>query len=778
MSFASLYRISMYLLLFLSSLILNIDSDATIDLGGSFVHYPKLYPLVMALVGMIAFFTVDRRPGKGLTTGAANLLGIASLVLVYIEYQLDRSQLVLACGHWLYYLTIVKMFRPKEPSDDWYLIVLGLMQVLVGCFLSQGDRVGMLLVIWAILALWVLSLFYLHRESLRSGPEWQRSGPVRLPEDAIGRTEPEPYPGLFGLPFYISTARAATMTLLLGMFIFLIMPRSEVRSQSPRGASAPRSLTGFSDEVQLGQMGEILENNAVVFTAELFKGGNRYEPEEGELLWRGVTLSRYDDGRWARDRGAIQLGSPPASRRAPDQILEQRIRMEETAERVIFGVRPILDISVRPEGLIALNSHDGTLIRDPDRGVRRITGFRRNYGPLDYVIKSDLDTGAVSVQPGENDVLNYFPDAGGMRDVPPELQEPLREISDRVVAGIPPEDVVERAQALERYLRDSGTFRYTLQMTRSDPGLDPNLDFLLNTQQGHCEYFASALALLLRSQGIPSRVVNGFKGGDWNDLAQMLTIRQRHAHSWVEAYVGSTSTSDRSPIWLTLDPAPAAEREEQVALVSQLPQSLRQLVDFVRYIWVFYIAGFNADRQEQLLYQPIRTLVAEAREGFRIMRMALMNVVRWLTDFPSPTAFFSIRGFIVSSLGMLFLVGLITLGRRVWRMMSRRLGGEDNLAGDLSGALAAYVRLVRVLEQYGLQRPATETPREFARRASLLLGDRIQDHDGRPLTDVPGRVVEAFYRVRFGDLPLGPDAMAQLDAQLDALELGLKPSPG
>jgi hypothetical protein len=459
-------------------------------------------------------------------------------------------------------------------------------------------------------------------------------------------------------------------------------------------------------------------------------------------------------------------------------VIEQRIRLEETAERVIFGLRPILDISVRPEGLIALNSHDGTLIRDPDRGMRRITGFRRNYGPLDYVIRSDLDTGPISVQPGENDVLNYFPDAAGMRDVPPSLRGQLREISERVVAGIPPEDEIERAQALERYLRDSGTFRYTLRMSRGDPGLDPNLDFLLNTQQGHCEYFASALALLLRSQGIPTRVVNGFKGGDWNDLSQTLTVRQRHAHSWVEAYVGSTSTSDRLPRWLTLDPAPAAEREEQVALASRLPQSLRQVADFVRYLWVFYIAGFNADRQEQLLYQPIRTLVAEAREGFRIMRMALMNVVRWLTDFPSPTAFFSIRGFIVSSLVMLMLVGLLALARRLWRTMSRRLGGEDDRAGDLSGALAAYVRLIRVLEQYGLQRPATETPREFARRASLLLGDRIQDHDGRPLTDVPGRVVETFYRVRFGDLPLGPDAMAQLDAQLDALELGLKPSPG
>ena len=127
---------------------------------------------------------------------------------------------------------------------------------------------------------------------------------------------------------------------------------------------------------------------------------------------------------------------------------------------------------------------------------------------------------------------------------------------------------------------------------------------------------------------------------------------------------------------------------------------------------------------------------------------------------------------------MLLTVALFLAGRRLWRLMSRRLGVGHALADDPSGALAAYVRLVRVLESYGLQRPATETPREFARRAGLLLGDRVRDGDGRPLADVPGRVVEAFYRVRFGGLPLAAEVVAELDAQLDSLESGLRPATG
>ena len=80
-----------------------------------------------------------------------------------------------------------------------------------------------------------------------------------------------------------------------------------------------------------------------------------------------------------------------------------------------------------------------------------------------------------------------------------------------------------------------------------DPTLDPVVDFLVNRKAGHCEYFASALTLLLRSVGIPARMVNGFKGGDWNDLAQVLYVRQKHAHSWVEAYLGDDARRPPRP---------------------------------------------------------------------------------------------------------------------------------------------------------------------------------------------------------------------------------------
>ena len=165
-------------------------------------------------------------------------------------------------------------------------------------------------------------------------------------------------------------------------------------------------------------------------------------------------------------------------------------------------------------------------------------------------------------------------------------------------------------------------------------------------RSGHCGYFASALTLLLRSIGIPARMVNGFKGGDWNEIAQVLNVRQKHAHSWVEVYV--RPGPDQNPVWVTLDPTPAGERNEAVASVGGFPRNFRLVTDLVRYIWVFYIVGYNADRQQFLLYEPIRKLIEEARSGFQMMGQAIQSTATAVFGFRDFAAFISVRGFFVS----------------------------------------------------------------------------------------------------------------------------------
>jgi transglutaminase-like putative cysteine protease len=760
MRFETLYRLSFNVMLFLATLALNIDVARDNPTA-------PLYPLAVAVAAAIAFVTVDRNPKLGLNRELANLLGLASILLSYAEYRYDPSLLVLAMGHWLVYLQIIKMFLPKTVEDDWFLFLLGLTQVIVGAF-QPGDYVGVVILAWALTAMWTLGLFHLRREAGRvltpapepatpASPEPEPGPEPKAVPLVHSLREPDPYPNLVNGPFLASVSGMAMLTLLLGGLIFLLMPRWESdRARRFRAQGMTSHLTGFSDSVKLGQMGEILENDSIVMSIEMFDSNDRRVTPELEGLWRGISLQRYENGRWSRSRARpVEFEEKDILDARPLRTIRQMIKLEQVDTDVLFAMRPIRWAD-GPD--LVMNRNDGSLYRlDLRPDVAYIPRMNRNPGAYSYTV---LSAPASPLQPFEN-----YPSPSVIETellaVPEAIRPRLTALAEGVVRDIPAEDPVARAEALERFLRD-GEYTYSLRMGVIDPNIDPIEDFLFNRKEGHCEYFASALTLLLRTVGIPARIVNGFKGGDYNDLAGMLYVRQKHAHSWAEALVGRTVDQ---PIWKTLDATPARQRAELVSQVGGLGSRLRFATDFVRYLWVFYVVGFDASRQDRIIYGPIRALFSEARRGFALMSAVARRVLAWLLDFPSLASVFSIRGFLVAVLSLLLISGVILLLRRVARWLGARRGGRRDADDEQASAVAAYRRLVDLLGRIGLKRPAPETPREFARRASDSLSIRGPDQAA-----VPDRVVDAFYRVRFGDRPLAPDEVDRLESDLDALE--------
>ena len=485
-------------------------------------------------------------------------------------------------------------------------------------------------------------------------------------------------------------------------------------------------------------------------------------------------MADYHDGRWYRQQpkpATFPTIVPPEFRSRKDGRAEgyirQQIKLEANDSRALFGLRPMLDASTNRRLGPELSGVDGTIYRADSRG-----------GSFDYEVRSFRDSELP--QPGES-----APSEGRralMLRVPERMAERLKTIAETVLSEFPADrrtDPREKALALDRYLRETGGFGYTLKLDVVDSSLDPIEDFLVNRKEGHCEYFASALTLLLRSAGIPARMVNGFKGGDWNELAKVLSVRQKHAHSWVEAYLGEVPGRERMPNWLTLDPTPGNERDKSLAKVGGFRANFRQISDLIRYIWVFYVVGYNAERQDRLLYKPIRRLVEDARNGFRIMAQALRTAKERLLEllhFQSVESFISWRGFIVSFVGLFFLVLLFRAA--VWltsRLLRRFLGRGEETSALLAGA-AHYRRLAQLFADYGLVRPAAETQDEFARRATVFLTAR--GSNAVAVSDVPRVVVEAFYRVRFGRHELPPHALDHLEARLDTLESSLKSTQG
>lgn len=751
MKFASLYRASLYATLVLASLALSADASSESRLA-------MLYPVAVFLTGIMAYFTVDRRPHAGLSRDLAIFLAIGSFGLAILEYSVEQSpaRLLLALGHLLVYLQLVKMMMPKSVEDDWFLFGLGLVQVVIGVFLSQADLVGFLLLAWAMASLWTFSLFHLHREV----------GRIKTPEGVSILPAPrrdEPYPGLVNPAFVLSGVGIAAATLVLGGLIFLIMPRWTAAGGMRRGPAASKHLTGFSDQVQLGQMGEILESDSIVMTIELFddQTDQRIEPD-AELLWRGIAMSRYAQQKWHRQRvDAIDAGPVnPAAR-----VIRQQIALEPTDSDVLFGLRPVLDVRSR-SGEPTLNRVDGSIFR---RDARPEMSFGRRppnrSSTYLYQVRSVSD--GMPYQPGEDYPDPDTNDGRDLLEIPHELQDRLQEIAAPIIARIPKTDPRARALALQAYLRDRGGYSYTLQMSVVDPSIDPVLDFLLNRKSGHCEYFASALALLLRSVGIPARIVNGFKGGDWNGLVRALYVRGKHAHSWVEALVGQ-EPDNGAPVWLTLDPTPAMQREQVVASVSRVPRPVRTLTDSIRQFWVVFVAGYDKDRQEQWIYGPARQVVRDAGRGFRLMWETATALFRGLFRFQRPRDFFSVNGFLVSTALMLFFAGVFLALRRLYRAFLKITprNATDPLASTPGTAL--YQRLTRLLAGRVAERRFNETPREFARRATSSVIARSASL--RPVADVPALVVDAFYASRFGDLTLPPAELAHVEGRLDEFE--------
>ncbi len=741
----SIYRGSFYLMLTVATAALSGDSSEA--------PFFRMYPTFVALAGLVAFLTVDRRRRLALSRPVANFLAALTIVLLYFEYRFDEDQLIRALGHWLVYLQLIMYFQPKTAKDDWFLFLLGLVQVLIGAVVSQSDRIGLWLFAWAMLAIWVLGQFFLQREAARFEPTTSGAGPWVL-RPAVR----DPYAGLLDLPYALSTARVLVTTLTLGGLIFLTLPRQAGATRLQSRAQQARHLTGFDEEVSLGQFGEILEDETVVMTVEFTDMEGKTIPPPGEPLWRGVTMLRYESGRWRRQsRNSSQQYVGFSNRNLSPRLIRQKIKLEANDSPTVFAIRPIRSTSAIHRLPPILNPVDGTLQRSDQRP-----------GPYDYEILSDPDPNGL--QTGELPPDLFRSDY--LLDIPNSLKARLQPIAEHVVAAIHEKGragTEARARALESYLRDTHQFKYSLRMEVEDPSLDPVVDFLVNQKEGHCEYFASALALLLRSIEIPTRVVNGFKGGDWNGITQTMNVRQKHAHSWVEAFIGLGP--ENAPIWLTLDPTPGEEREESVAKVGGLAGRFRTITDLVRHIWVFYVIGYDGDRQNRLLYAPMQQMINWAKEKYIELGALLRRGLAVLFRFEDISSFISIRGFFVSFIILTLLAGVVHAATHLWTRLSRWLRGPGVESLSLTAGILFYRRMAQLLSRLDLHRTPTETQGEFAVRAARALA--AQGEGTLAVVDVPREVVEAFYRVRFGHLDLETESLQELDARLDSLEASL-----
>ena len=303
--------------------------------------------------------------------------------------------------------------------------------------------------------------------------------------------------------------------------------------------------------------------------------------------------------------------------------------------------------------------------------------------------------------------------------------------------------MLDRARALESHFTNGKEgYKYSLD---SGPGrdrsLDPVVDFVTNHKSGHCQFFASALVLMLRSQGIPARVVVGYRADTFNVVGNYYQLREMDAHAWVEAAIPAaqvpadevlpTEGIEGRDAWVRLDPTPAGDWVVGAAAVSPWRQQLGDRIDYMQLLWSQYVLGLNEKRQRQAIYDPIR-------QAFKDLTALVFSRDVWVGRWEAIRErfqgdFFTRRNLRDALLAVLVLTSVFYLLRFCVRSLWR--GVALNWKGDTRRSrprIEFYRRLETLLANRGIRRGREQTSLEFAQDAARQLGENeLRSRDSR-----------------------------------------------
>ena len=613
------------------------------------------------------------------------------------------------------------MFQIKRDSDWVWLYALTFCEVLLAASLTIDVSFVVSFGLFLFFFVATLSAFEITRSH-------RAIAPVEEETHAMRGQQARP---LRRTPYLASIAGGQLMMVtLVSIPIFLLMPRF---GGGMLGSvfSPTETLSGFSDKVKLGEIESIRLNSAVVMYVRLDRTPTKF------LKWRGVALDTYDpaNGTWSTARPSSQRDQPVIANQinaggrtvlqisalgpntTVDELLEQTVYLEPLSVRTVFATTRVTVLDGVP-GPVAIDWNES--LSGPEHRASRLT----------YVALSDVS--APSDAELESDTSTDLPDRVrrlGLQqaDVDPRVAVLTRQVIGNAVTPI------DKARRIENYLRSELT--YSRDLRRSDFTIDPVSDFLLNTRTGHCEYFASAMVIMLRSAGVPSRLVNGFQMGEYNTLTSTYTVRQSDAHSWVEVYFPG---HDR---WIEFDPTPAAGFNNYgTGLAAQFRHSL----EAIQMMWIQYVVALDTREQVSILRSAQKWLLSVKASVTSTWREWRARTLAWVTasardSAVTPRRIFAFIG-VVLSIGVAAF-GLFVLHGRGWSVGSfvipvwRWRGFRRRGSSPQQYAAGFYGQMEAILARQGIRRERDITPLEFARATAI---------------DEVARLTDIYHRVRFG----------------------------
>jgi len=510
------------------------------------------WPALALFLLVVALFLRRAREGseRWLSHRALNLLGLAYLPVLVVDVAVSgRIQFLRPILHLILFGLAAKLWSLDREKDKWQVWIGIFFLFLASMSTSTHPSVVLYLVAFAALAV-VLLLRFVHLHVLSSFAP--RGAPATLP---IARL--------------VVAMLAATVAVAAPLFALLPRVRTPlVTGPGGFGGGQPAiPQAGFSDEMSLDLIGRIRGNPAIALRLRF--EGRAPDPEAMRLkasaydVWEGRSWRQVRRGDRALDRergsDAVRLGAAPPVARAEVVLEPLRSRSVVLPMEAVEVELPGRRLTLDEAGTVSLGSYPA--------------------GPVEYRLQLGRTPRSLAAPP----------DAAAADGGPLDASGVSERLAQLAASWAGSGTARQRATRLEERLHRD--FAYTTVFVGRG-GDAPIETFLFDTRRGHCEYFASAMVLLLRAQGIPARLVTGFYGAEWSAWEGAWVVRQSNAHAWVEAWLGDEG-------WTVFDPTPPE------GLPAAQPQDLRlwarQAWEAVLFRWDRWVISYDFDDQVGML---------------------------------------------------------------------------------------------------------------------------------------------------------------------------------
>lgn len=714
------------------ALVLIVSSALSISIAEGQFYYPAIMmAAIVAAIWTRGYAANSPARRVGLERGQKWLAAAATGWLIIEWFTLGRAEVV-TLGHFVMLLCAIIILSRRNPRDMSVLLILAMLLLVIGSIVSSNLGFGVSIVLFALLYPYALGRHLLGRAG-------QRCAEIRAalietadrPTTESRRSAPTSARGL--VP---ASLRCGAVALLVGVMLFFAFPRFGAQIGRWQANSAAM-VTGDTAEVLVTNPGSVQLSDRPVMRVWLERNGKTVGPNEYTPYFRSGAMEEYQPrgrGRFDWTRGRINTHRSLELK--PRHTLDVFAAATELPTNETAWLDQYYELLVRPErrlyAVYPAMAFESSDLRVVERTVSDqsvvIADGRRPRG-AQYLIRSPWKpTAATARVVAEQDAAVREPTLENVRNrsIPAEIAPIARR-----VAGISTDDgtAVTRRRAAER-IRDYLTgddFQYTLRLERGPRRTDPIVYFLTTLRRGHCQYFASAMALMCQSLGIPARVAVGYCGGDFNKVGGYFLVRQSHAHAWVEVNIPGEG-------WVIFDPSPA---RLQSADGSGWLAWIESVLQLAQYEWITRVVAFDREQRRQVLAEiaawftgPWKSDTGFAHAAIRQIRA----VVSRLRD-AGPVAFGAVPVF-AAIVGAWAFFRARRFRRAVGRHHERHFVRRQD-AGFITDVLD-------VLATLGFRRRPNQTPWELVDSLPTELTFRQPCH----------RLVQVYYRTQYGDRPL------------------------